>query len=81
MDTQGHDLSVFGGANFSIKHFIGIQSELSIVPLYQNIPRFDKVIAEYRKMGFHLSGLVPNNAGHFPKLIEIDGIFLNEMLL
>lgn len=81
IDTQGHDLSVISGAKTCLSQFIGVQSELSIVSLYEAAPRFDLVINEMERLGFGLSGFVPNNAGHFPRLIEMDGIFLRSDLM
>lgn len=80
MDTQGHDLSVVAGAGNCLANFIGMQSELAVVGLYQDAPLFDEVIRGYSDLGFFLSGFVPNNAGHFPILVETDGIFIRSDL-
>jgi len=74
MDTQGHDLAVARGAGASLREFLGLQSELAIKPLYEGAPRYDEAIAFYRSQGFELSAFVPNNLGHFPRLLETDCI-------
>jgi FkbM family methyltransferase len=74
MDTQGHDLSVALGAGERLRDFVGLQSELSIEPLYADVPRYHDALEFYRERGFELSALVPNNLGHFPRLLEIDCI-------
>lgn len=77
MDTQGKDCAVVKGAGSVIQAFVGLQSELAIQKLYANSVDFVEAIATYRECGFELSALVPNNAGHFPKLIEIDCVMFN----
>jgi len=77
MDTQGHDIAVAKGAGPYLKQFVGIQSELSLTSLYKDQPGFVEVLEYYRGAGFRLSALVPNNAGHFPDLNEIDCIMYN----
>jgi FkbM family methyltransferase len=74
MDTQGNDVAVFEGAEPSIKEFVGLQSELSIRKIYENTLYYYEVMDFYSRNGFTLSAMVPNNAGHFPDLIEIDCI-------
>jgi FkbM family methyltransferase len=74
MDTQGHDLSVAAGAGERLRDFVGLQSELAIRQLYEGAPGFQEALQFYRDRGFELSALVPNNLGHFPRLLEIDCI-------
>jgi FkbM family methyltransferase len=77
MDTQGHDIAVARGAGPCLSQFVGIQSELALTNLYKDQPGFVEVLEYYRGAGFKLSALVPNNAGHFPDLNEIDCIMYN----
>jgi FkbM family methyltransferase len=74
MDTQGHDLAVAEGAGAALREFVGLQSELAIKRIYDGAPSYDEALQFYRARGFELSAFVPNNAGHFPVLIEIDCI-------
>jgi FkbM family methyltransferase len=74
LDTQGHDLSVAAGAGERLRDFVGLQSELAIQRLYDGAPSFEEALEFYRSRGFELSALVPNNLGHFPRLLEIDCI-------
>jgi len=74
MDTQGHDLSVAAGAGDRLRDFVGLQSELAIRRLYEGAPSYEEALQFYRDRGFELSALVPNNLGHFPRLLEIDCI-------
>ena len=81
MDTQGHDLDVTSGAGEAIRQFVGLQSELGFTSLYKDVPDALAALNYYRSLGFKLSSLVPNNAGHFPDLHEIDCILYNPAFL
>lgn len=74
MDTQGHDLAVAEGAGLALREFVGLQSELAIKRIYDGAPSYEESLRFYTTHGFELSALVPNNDGHFPRLIEIDCI-------
>jgi FkbM family methyltransferase len=81
MDTQGHDLSVVAGAETHIRKFVGLQSELSFTPLYENCPTYAESLQLYERLGFKLTALIPNNAGHFPNLHEVDCLMYNPSLV
>jgi FkbM family methyltransferase len=74
MDTQGHDLAVAMGAGNMLGEFVGLQSELAIKRIYVDSPAYEQALEFFRNHGFELSAFVPNNAGHFPQLIETDCI-------
>ena len=77
MDTQGNDLAVLAGATKSLAEILGLQSELGFKRLYEDMPLFNEALEAYSRAGFELSALVPNNAGHFPVLLEMDCIMIN----
>jgi FkbM family methyltransferase len=81
MDTQGFDMSVLRGAGDIIREFAGFQSELSVQRIYEEATDFREALTYYQSLGFDLSAFVPNNAGHFPALIEIDCIMVRSDLL
>lgn len=74
LDTQGNDVAVVEGAGEAIGVFVGLQSELAFRSLYDGSAAAFDAIAAYRALGFELSAFVPNNAGHFPMLVEMDCI-------
>jgi len=78
MDTQGNDLAVVEGAGDTLSTFVGLQSELAIRKLYEGAVGFAETIEAYRAKGFELSALVPNNAGTFPVLVEIDCVMFRQ---
>jgi FkbM family methyltransferase len=78
MDTQGHDLSVFRSGSRIVDQFAALQSELSFVPYYEGVPKYDEVIKEYEESGFRLSSIFLNNRGNSLLLREMDCLMLNE---
>ena len=77
MDTQGHDLQVWESGVDIVTNFVGVQSELSFTPIYEGMPPYGKVLQTFESAGFVVGKLVSNDAGHFPRLIEMDCIMLN----
>jgi FkbM family methyltransferase len=80
MDTQGFDLEVFAGAQEVIHTFVGLQSELSVVPFYEGAPDWHHAIEIYKQAGFVLSTLFANNDEWFPQLREIDCVMYRPKL-
>lgn len=80
MDTQGFDVSIVRNSRAVMHQFVGIQSELAIARLYESAVDFREALAEYEQCGFVLGALVPNNAGHFPRLLETDCIMVRRDL-
>ena len=59
MDTQGFDLEVFAGAGDRIKEFVGMQSEVAVLRLYEGSPPMSEAIAAYEASGFDITGMYP----------------------
>ena len=76
MDTQGHDFWVFEGAGDYRSSFTGLQSEVSVVGIYEGVPNYIEMFEVYRTHGFELTGMYVVNrvaAGSF--VIEMDVVF------
>lgn len=76
MDTQGHDRSVCEGAGGVLAQMLGVQSELAVRPLYDGATDYRGMIDWLGERGFVPSAIFANNKGHFPLLVEMDGIFV-----
>jgi FkbM family methyltransferase len=76
LDTQGYDVEIIEHAGPELERFIGLQSELAVKKLYESSVDFRVALSVYERHGFVLSAIVPNNAGHFPFLIETDCIMV-----
>jgi FkbM family methyltransferase len=57
MDTQGYDLEVFKGASGVLDCIVGLQSEVSVQPLYDGMPHYLDALACYEQAGFELHNL------------------------
>lgn len=80
MDTQGYDMVIARSAEHVLRRFSGIQTELSIKRLYEKSEKIGSCIDFYDSVGFDLAALIPNNQGHFPLLLEMDGLFVRRDL-
>jgi FkbM family methyltransferase len=73
LDTQGYDLKVMNGALQSLPSIVAIQSEMSVIPLYEGMTDYLEALAFYRKLGFEPTGVFPleleRNTGH---VLEFD---------
>ncbi len=76
MDTQGHDRAVCDGAGDRLSDMIGLQSELAVRPMYEGAGDYRAMIDYLEARGFVPNALFANNKGHFPVLVEMDGIFV-----
>lgn len=81
LDTQGFDVEIVKSGRDVMHNFVGLQSELSIRRIYEHSVDFRQAISFYQELGFEMSALVPNNAGCFPLLVEVDCIMVRADLL
>ncbi|HKY79960.1 MAG TPA: FkbM family methyltransferase [Sphingobium sp.] len=81
MDTQGHDLAVCEGAGAGLQSMAGVQTELGVRPIYEGGTSYHAMIEWLGERSFLPSAFFANNKGHFPLLVEMDGIFVNQALL
>jgi FkbM family methyltransferase len=72
MDTQGFDLEVFRGASGCIELIQGIQSELSVRPLYERMPHYLEALGAYEAAGFELYNLSVVNRTSSGGLLELN---------
>ncbi len=80
MDTQGHDRSVCEGAGARFSGMVGVQTELAVRPQYAGASDYRAMIDYLAERGFLPNAIFANNKGHFPLLVEMDGIFLRATL-
>jgi hypothetical protein len=76
MDTQGFDLKVLQGALPRIDRFLGLQSELGIVPIYSGMPDWKEALAEYQKAGFALCAFFPVSGDAQMRAVELDVVMV-----
>ena len=59
MDTQGYDVEVFSGAGKLTKDFVAMQSEVSVMQIYDGMPRMRAALDTYQQDGFEITGMFP----------------------
>lgn len=59
LDTQGYDLEVLGGSTQSLEKISALQSEISLVAIYDGIPNYLTALEQYKTLGFEITGLYP----------------------
>ncbi len=59
MDTQGWDRDVLAGAGPRLADVVALQSEVSIIPIYDGMWSIAESIAYYTALGFELTNLFP----------------------
>ena len=77
IDTQGFDLQVFAGLGFRKTQVVALQSEVSLLPLYEGMPDYKTSIAAYNAQGYEISGLFPIAHDQFLRVVEFDCVAVN----
>jgi FkbM family methyltransferase len=76
VDTQGFDMEVIGGANGILDSVQALQTEVSVIPVYDRMPGMDATLAALKELGFHVSGLFPVSRDKHLRVIEFDCVML-----
>ena len=76
LDTQGYDLNVFHGAKESLQHVKAMQSELSLISVYNDMHPTYSSLSEYNKSGFYISGMFPITIEKELAVIEYDCVLV-----
>ena len=71
MDTQGWDREVVRGAGRTLPRLAGLQSEVSVLPLYEGMTDYLEAIHELQGLGFELTGIYPVAYDGF-RVVELD---------
>jgi len=77
MDTQGFDQEVFRGAQSILPNVSCMLSELSLIPIYEDMPSYSEALAEFEKHGFHVSGFYPITRNTNLTLNEVDCVLVD----
>lgn len=74
-DTQGYDLEVMNGAGNCLPQILGLQAEVSLQPLYEDVPDYLEFLEYCRGLGFRPTGFFP--IFHSPvtrQMVEMDAV-------
>ncbi len=76
IDTQGFEREVLAGGQDTVDACVGIQLELSLVPLYGGGMLIDEAISWAYGQGFQMVGLEQGYAAPTGEILQIDGVFV-----
>ena len=76
IDTQGYESQVLMGAPTVLNRVVGVQLELSLIPLYSGQKLMPEMIKDMQGMGFDLWGIAPTFAEPMTgRMLQVDAIF------
>lgn len=77
LDTQGFDLEVFHGLGDRVDEFVGLQSEVALVRVYEGMPRMIRSLEAYEAAGFEVTGMFPvAREERSARVIEFDCVMM-----
>ena len=82
IDTQGYETQVMNGAKKLMSQIVGLQVEISLVPLYKGQCLFDEMLKKLKNYGFELWSIStvfsdPNTG----QLLQVDGVIVKSGVL
>ena len=76
IDTQGYEEQVMEGAHALMKNIVGLQLEISLVPLYESHSLLEGMLQNLKEKGFELWGIsTVFSDPHTAQLLQIDATF------
>jgi len=76
VDTQGYDRQVFEGGEKALTRILALQSEVSVKPVYDEMPYFLDAISALYERGFELTGLFPVARDNVLRVVEFDCVMV-----
>lgn len=76
LDTQGYDINVFRGGLNSLDKVCAMQSELSLIHVYEKMSSPYETLNEFHSRGFSISGMYPINREDSLAVIEYDCVLV-----
>ena len=79
LDTQGYEYQVLQGATASLPYIVGLQIEMSLVPLYEGEKRFSEMVPYVTSLGFSLMSIEPVfRDSATGQMLAVDGTFYRD---
>ncbi|MET0449015.1 MAG: FkbM family methyltransferase [Aeromicrobium sp.] len=76
IDTQGFERDVLAGGSATVDACVGLQLELSLVPLYGGGMLIDEAIGWAYAQGFRMVGTEQGHTAPTGEILQIDGVFM-----
>lgn len=78
LDTQGYDVEAFSGATALLPHVRAMQSEVSLIPIYEGAPGWEEALAVYRSSGFAISDFFTVSYDGDERAVEFDCVLVRD---
>jgi FkbM family methyltransferase len=75
VDTQGFEREVLAGGTTVVGRCVGLQLELSFIPLYDGGMLVDEAVAWAYEQGFHLVNIEQGYSAPTGEILQVDGVF------
>lgn len=79
IDTQGYDLEVIEGAAGCLHRVVGIQTELSVLPIYEGMSGYLTALSIIADLGFTPTGMFPVERDDELRIEEFDAVFVRAL--
>lgn len=80
IDTQGYEMPVLLGANSILDRVVGIQVEMSVIPLYTGQILYQELLSWLARAGFLMWGIEPGFMNtETGQMLQFDGIFFRQL--
>ena len=76
MDTQGWDVEVLRGAAGCLDRIVAAQSEMSLISIYDHMPKATEAMTAFEDAGFFASAMYPVSRDRHRRLLEFDCIMV-----
>lgn len=76
IDTQGWDMQVVQGAEGILDRVEAMQTEMSVQPIYHNMPSMSDALSKLDRMGFSVAGMYPVTRTPELSVVEFDCILV-----
>jgi FkbM family methyltransferase len=77
LDTQGFDIEVLQGARESLGSVRALQTEASVIGIYEGMPDYIQTIRYLDERGFDITGFYPVSRDASLRLVEFDCVMIN----
>jgi FkbM family methyltransferase len=77
IDTQGFDLEVVKGAPRTLEKILAMQTEVSVLKIYDGMPDFLTAIRVLSEKGFDITAMFPVTRDRMLRVVEFDCVLLN----
>jgi FkbM family methyltransferase len=77
IDTQGFDLEVVRGAMRTLEKVLAMQTEVSVLKIYDGMPDFLTAIRVLTEKGFDITAMFPISRDKMLRVVEFDCVLLN----